>query len=83
MDHPNIVKLYEIYYYKSFYYVVMEYCKGGSIIELVKKLKQFPESLVVNIMQQLLGALAYLHGFGIVHRDIKLDNIVFLNVDDP
>lgn len=61
----------------------MEYCKGGSIIELAKKLRQFPESLVVSIVQQLLGALAYLHGLGIVHRDIKIDNIVFLNVDDP
>lgn len=59
----------------------MEYCKGGSIIELIKRLKQFPEALVASIAQQLLSALAYLHQQGIVHRDIKLDNIVFLDSD--
>jgi calcium-dependent protein kinase len=79
LDHPNIVKLYEIYYFRSFYYVVMEYCRGGSIIDLIKRTKQFPETLVVSIAQQLLSALAYLHQLGIVHRDIKLDNIVFLD----
>jgi len=57
----------------------MEYCKGGSIVDMISKTKRKSEAIIVNIMKQLLSALSYLHSINIIHPDIKLENIVFLN----
>jgi calcium-dependent protein kinase len=78
LQHPAIIKLYDLFKDKNNYYVVMEYCKGGSIVKMFKNVKVKSERIIVNIMKQLLSALSYLHSLDIVHRDIKLDNIVFL-----
>lgn len=64
---------------KDRYQVVTEYCRGGSIIDFIKERKHFDENIVKTILRQLLGCLNYLHTFHIVHRDIKLENIVFIS----
>lgn len=56
----------------------MEYCRGGTIVEILDRLRKQSEALIVHIVKQLLSALAYMHSLNIIHRDIKLDNIVFL-----
>jgi len=56
----------------------MEYCRGGDLNDLTK-IKSKTEKVIASIMRQVLGALTYLHSLDIVHRDIKIDNIVFLN----
>lgn len=43
MDHPNIVRVYEVYDYENFFFVVMEYCEGGELFHLIKKVKRFSE----------------------------------------
>jgi calcium-dependent protein kinase len=78
MDHPNIVKLYEVFEWDKRYQVVTEFCNGGSIIDFIKSRTQFNEQTIRTILKQLLGCLNYLHTIKIVHRDIKLENVVFI-----
>lgn len=79
MDHPNIIKLYEVFQTRDRYQVVTQFCKGGSIIDFIKERKFFDENAVKVILRQLLGCLNYLHTLRIVHRDVKLENVVFNN----
>ena len=71
LDHPNIIKLYDLFLYNNFYYVVTEYCEGGSVLGLVKDGK-INGKITLKIMKQLMNALSYLHNRQIAHRDIKL-----------
>lgn len=79
LKHPSIIRLYDLFHHKHEYFVVMQYCKGGSIIDLLKKCEKKSEKIIVDIMKQLFSALTYMHSLDIVHRDIKLDNIVFID----
>jgi serine/threonine protein kinase len=89
IDHPNIVKLYEVKETSTCYYLVTEYCNGGGLSDCLEEYqnkynKPFPEEIVQYLMKQIVDALSYLHGKTILHRDIKLDNILvnFDNEDD-
>lgn len=77
LDHPNIIKLFEIYDHKEFLYVVTEYCDGGELFAAVKLNHHFSERDASVIMKQLLSAVNYMHSRHIVHRDLKPENIVF------
>jgi serine/threonine protein kinase len=73
LDHPNIVKAYEVYETKQNIYVVMEYCSGGNLYARIP----YMESQSANIITQLCSAIAHMHNHGIIHRDIKMENIMF------
>ena len=81
LNHPNIVRLEEVKKNDEFYYIVMEYINGGGLSECLKKYmdkygKAFSEEIVQHLMRQILDALAYIHDKKIIHRDLKLDNIM-------
>jgi len=80
LDHPNIVKLYEHYEDDSFVYLVMDFCSGGELQETINRSRAanlpLPEDYTVNIIQQLLMAIAHVHVRGIVHLDLKPANIM-------
>ncbi len=77
MDHINIIKLFDVFYYKNFFYVVTEYCQGGTLYSTLKTQK-FPEPHIAILMKQILSAISYMHKMKIAHRDLKLDNIVLV-----
>ena len=78
VDHPNIIKLFDCYYDRTFYYMVEEYCSGGDLFEYIQKEKCFTEKKARIIFKQLLSAVNHLHKKNIVHRDLKPENIVFI-----
>ncbi len=76
VQHPNIVKLYDIKMTENHYYLIFEYCNGGDLTSLRKKLGgKVPEPLVRHILSQLVAGLNALYQKNTIHRDIKLSNI--------
>ena len=81
IKHKHIMKLIEVKQSKDNYYLVCELCNGGSLNELLDKYRKmyrrpFTEEIVQYLMRQIVDAIKYLHGDHIIHRDLKLDNIL-------
>ena len=87
VNHPNIIKLHEIKQTLNNFYLVFEYCNGGCLNNCLEKYmknngnKPFTEEIVQHIMKQVVSGIQYLHNNKILHRDLKLDNIL-LNFDN-
>ena len=90
LKHPNIYKLIDIKENKLNYYLVLEYVNGGCLSECLEKYQKknnnssFSEEIVQHLMRQIIDAFKYIHGKSIIHRDIKLENIMvnFSNDND-
>ena len=67
MDHPNIGKMYEYSEDENNYYIVMEYCSGGTLYDKIHNKGEFSEIRIANIMKQLFSAVAFCHHKGIIH----------------
>ena len=81
-DHPNIIKIYEIYESQRSLYLVMEECKGGEIfdriIEHIQSKTMYSEKDAAEMLQQVMSAIEYCHNNGICHRDLKPENLLYL-----
>ncbi len=82
-DHPNIIKLYEIFQSQRSLYLVMEEWKGGEvfdrIIDHIQNKEMYSEKDAANIFEKLMSAVQYCHNNGICHRDLKPENLLYLN----
>lgn len=73
LDHPNIVKLYEIYDLEDQIFIFMECCSGGDLWTRCP----YVEDEALTIIEKLTLAIAHMHKVGITHRDLKMENILF------
>ncbi|KAI7905188.1 kinase-like domain-containing protein [Cokeromyces recurvatus] len=73
--HKNMVRHLESYIWKNDVWIVMEYMEGGSLTNIVL-LKNMSETMIAAVCLEVLQGLDYLHSKGIIHRDIKSDNIL-------
>ena len=81
LNHDNIIKLIEIKEDKRYYYLVEEYCNGQSLRFCLDKYmeendKPFPQEIIQYLMKQIVEAIKYLHNNNIIHRNLKLENIL-------
>jgi serine/threonine-protein kinase len=76
LTHPNIVAVYDYGESDEQAYIAMEYVPSTSLAALLAGERRYPRAMVVGWMTQLLKALDYAHARGVVHRDIKPDNLL-------
>lgn len=76
--HPNIVRLADVIETHEFIYIIMEYIEGVDLCTFLDERGCLSENLIRKCMLLLAQAIKYLHTFGIVHRDLKLENIMIV-----
>lgn len=80
--HPNIVKLYESFETQKHIVFVMEVCGAGDLLTYVRMRRKLKEQTAKYIFKQLIQGIDYIHSKSILHRDIKLDNILLTSEGD-
>lgn len=79
IDHPNIIKMYDLIETSREICIVTDYIKGISLHQYVKQQctnRQVKEAVCRKFFKQIAEGFDYLHGLGVAHRDVKLDNIL-------
>ncbi len=86
IDHPNIIKLYEVYEDSRYVYLIMEECIGGElfdrIYERISKKNLYSEKEAALIFKQYMSGICHCHAQTVCHRDLKPENMLFLNISD-
>lgn len=82
LDHPNILKIYEVYETKHSIYLVIELLEGGEIIKRIKDKTKLQHQDIARIMRSILSSLDHIHSKNIMHRDLKPENILLRKKND-
>ena len=76
LNHPNITKILEMFEDKKYILIIMEYINGGNLFSFVKKRRKLSEKTAKFLFKQIIEGIKHIHQHNIVHRDIKLENIL-------
>ena len=80
--HINIVRLYESFETQQHIIFVMEVCGAGDLLTYVRRRRKLKEDVAKHMFKQIMEGLRYCHSKNILHRDIKLDNILLTSEGD-
>ena len=73
---PNIIKLHRVYENNESLFLILDYLQGGSLFDFITDKRDIYEDQISSVAGQLLLAVEYMHKIGIIHRDLKIDNIL-------
>ncbi|KAM3140347.1 hypothetical protein pb186bvf_007507 [Paramecium bursaria] len=77
IDHPNIVKLYEVYDEKTKLNLVLELMTGGELFDRIVEKETYNEKEAADVIRPIVDAIRYCHSMGVVHRDLKPENLLY------
>jgi calcium-dependent protein kinase len=80
LDHPNLLKIHDMFTIKNKFFVVMEPWEGSLLIDCLSEMSNLNEKVIANIIFQILSAVAYCHTKSVIHRDLN-PKIIFIS--DP
>ncbi|KAG5440253.1 hypothetical protein PCANB_001823 [Pneumocystis canis] len=76
IDHPNVMRLYDVWENKNELYLILEYIEGGELFDYLVKKGKLEESEAVGYFRQIIAGVDYCHRFNICHRDLKPENLL-------
>ncbi|EMP31340.1 Death-associated protein kinase 2 [Chelonia mydas] len=83
LEHPNILRLYDLFASKAEMVLILELIRGGELFDFIAEKETLMEAEAIEFLQQILQAVAYMHGRHIAHFDLKPENIMLLEKDVP
>jgi len=81
MDHPNIIKFYEVFENETELYIVMEMCSGGELFDRIKEKGTYSEHDAAEALRQIFEGIEYMHEKKVAHCDLKPDNFLYSSHD--
>mmetsp|Transcript_31080 Transcript_31080/g.92302 ORF Transcript_31080/g.92302 Transcript_31080/m.92302 type:complete len:381 (-) Transcript_31080:593-1735(-) len=81
LEHPNVARVEAVFQSESKVRLLVEHLSGGDVFKHIMEVGEFGEGHAASLVRQLLGAVEHMHAKGLVHRDIKLENMMYTGAD--
>ncbi|TCD70693.1 hypothetical protein EIP91_002068 [Steccherinum ochraceum] len=83
MNHPNIMRIFDVYEGEKQLYLILEYVEGGELFDFLVNRGKLPPLEALGYFKQIIYGLNYAHTFSIIHRDLKPENILIHSLNPP